>query len=232
LRAAEDAHAKGHPFDAVILDAVLPGLDGFAVAEAIASRRLVPPGRLAMVASEDRRGDAVRCREFGITGFLSTPATPSELRDVLARVLQAPPGGDHPFELITRQLIDERPHTRRVLLVEDNPVNQAVAEGMLLTLGYEVVVAQHGQEALDRLDAEQFDLVFMDMQMPVLDGVATTREIRRREGTARHTPIVAMTANAMANEREQCLAAGMDDHLAKPVRLQALQDALQRYAPR
>jgi CheY-like chemotaxis protein len=72
----------------------------------------------------------------------------------------------------------------------------------------------------------------MDMQMPVLDGVATTREIRRREGTARHTPIVAMTANAMANEREQCLAAGMDDHLAKPVRLQALQDALQRYAPR
>jgi PAS domain S-box-containing protein len=232
LRAAEEAHTKGHPFDAVILDAVLPGLDGFAVAEAIASRRLVPPGRLVMVASEGRRGDAVRCREFGITGFLSKPATPSELRDVLARVLQSPPGGDHPFELITRQLIDERPHTRRVLLVEDNPVNQAVAEGMLLTLGYEVVVAQHGQEALDRLDAEQFDLVFMDMQMPVLDGVATTREIRRREGTARHIPIVAMTANAMANEREQCLAAGMDDHLAKPVRLQALQDALQRYAPR
>ncbi|MCO4098016.1 MAG: response regulator [Gemmatimonas sp.] len=185
-----------------------------------------------MLSSGGRRGDAARCRELGIAGFLTKPATPTELREVLSRVLDAPEGGEPNGELITRYLLKERPRTRRVLLVEDNVVNQAVAEGMLVKLGYEVCIAENGEEALARIGAESFDLIFMDVQMPVLDGVAATREIRRREGSARHTPIVAMTANAMADEREQCLAAGMDDHLAKPVRLAVLQDVLQRYAPR
>ena len=229
LRAAANG---GQPFDVVVLDAVMPGLDGFDVAAAILREQLVRPGRTVMVSSGGRRGDAARCREFGIAGFLTKPATPAELRDMLARVLDNSSAPLADRELITRHLLKERPRTRRVLLVEDNPVNQAVAQGMLEKLGYEVCTAGHGQEALERLDAERFDLVFMDMQMPILDGVAATREIRRREGSARRIPIVAMTANAMTEEKELCLAAGMDDHLAKPVRLATLQDVLQRYAPR
>jgi two-component system, sensor histidine kinase and response regulator len=232
LHCIRTANDEARPYDVIILDAVMPVLDGFDVAAAITTQQLLSPGRVVMVSSGGRRGDAARCREIGIAGFLTKPATPTELRDVLARVLEASSSGSTTGELITRHLLKERPRSRRVLLVEDNPVNQAVAEGMLIKLGYDVCIAQHGQEALDRLATEQFDLVFMDMQMPVLDGVATTREIRRREGDARRTPIVAMTANAMADERDLCLAAGMDDHLAKPVRLATLQDVLQRYAPR
>ena len=232
LQSIRAANADARPYDVIILDAVMPVLDGFDVAAAITSQQLLSPGRVVMVSSGGRRGDAARCREIGIAGFLTKPATPTELRDVLARVIEASNNGNASGELITRHLIKERPRSRRVLLVEDNPVNQAVAEGMLVKLGYDVRVAQNGQEALECMAAEQYDLVFMDMQMPVLDGVAATREIRRREGSARRTPIVAMTANAMANERDLCLAAGMDDHLAKPVRLATLQDVLQRYAPR
>ncbi|WP_439642470.1 response regulator [Gemmatimonas sp.] len=232
LAALRAAHRAGRPIDVVITDAIMPGLDGFEVAAVIASEQILSPGRVLMLSSGGRRGDAARCRELGIAGFLTKPATPTELREVLSRVLDAPEGGEPNGELITRYLLKERPRTRRVLLVEDNVVNQAVAEGMLVKLGYEVCIAENGEEALARIGAESFDLIFMDVQMPVLDGVAATREIRRREGSARHTPIVAMTANAMADEREQCLAAGMDDHLAKPVRLAVLQDVLQRYAPR
>jgi PAS domain S-box-containing protein len=232
VAALRAANHTGNPFDTVITDALMPGLDGFEVAGVIAAEQLLPPGRVVMLSSGGRRGDAARCRELGIAGFLTKPATPTELREVLSRVLDVPEGGEPNGELITRHLLKERPRARRVLLVEDNIVNQAVAEGMLVKLGYEVCVAENGEEALARTDAESFDLIFMDMQMPVLDGVAATREIRRREGPERRTPIVAMTANAMVDERDLCLSAGMDDHLAKPVRLAVLQDVLQRYAPR
>ena len=232
LAALRAANHAGCPFETVITDAMMPGFDGFEVASAIAAEQLLTPGRVLMLSSGGRRGDAARCRELGIAGFLTKPATPTELREVLSRVLDVPAGGAPTTELIPRHLLKEHPRSRRVLLVEDNAINQAVAKGMLVKLGYDLCVVENGEEALSCTDAETFDLILMDMQMPVLDGVAATREIRRREGTARHTPIVAMTANALAEDREQCLAAGMDDHLAKPVRLAALKEVLQRYAPR
>jgi PAS domain S-box-containing protein len=232
LAALRAAHHAGCPFDTVITDAMMPGFDGFEVASAIAAEQLLPPGRVLMLSPGGRRGDVARGRELGIAGFLTKPATPTELREVLSRVLDAPAGGEPNTELTPRHLLKEHPRSRRVLLVEDNAINQAVAKGMLVKLGCDVCVVENGEEALSRTDTDTFDLIFMDMQMPVLDGVAATREIRRREGTARYTPIVAMTANAMADDREQCLAAGMDDHLAKPVRLAALKEVLQRYAPR
>ncbi len=232
LRRLRETRSPERMFDVVVLDAMMPELDGFDVAMTILDEALLPPQRVVMLSSGGRRGDAARCREVGIAGFLTKPALPSEMREMLSRVFDArltPPNGT---ELITRHMLKERPRARRVLLVEDNLVNQAVAQGMLMNLGYEVVIAGNGEEALSRMQDEQFDVVFMDMQMPVLDGVEATREIRKREGSGPRTPIVAMTANAMPEEKELCFAAGMDEHLAKPVRLATLQDVLQRFAPR
>jgi CheY-like chemotaxis protein len=116
----------------------------------------------------------------------------------------------------------------KVLLVEDNKVNQAVAQGMLRKMGCEVTIATNGVEALERFEKEPYDLVFMDCSMPVMDGYQATREMRRRQGTTKHTPIVAMTANAMEDDRDRCLAAGMDDYLAKPFTFAALRELLER----
>jgi CheY-like chemotaxis protein len=116
-------------------------------------------------------------------------------------------------------------------VVEDNPVNQKVAAAMLRALGHAVDLAENGQDAVEKLAVGCYDLVFMDMQMPVLDGLAATRVIRAREGQGARVPIIAMTASAMAEEREACLAAGMDEHLAKPVRLQQVREVIARFAP-
>jgi two-component system, sensor histidine kinase and response regulator len=211
----------------------------------------IPAEKLEQVFDAFQQGDASITRRFGGTGLglsisrrlaqlmggrLSatsavgkgstfTLAVPMPRSDIDSLNTEDEPPG-------TRHLPTVHPRPRRVLVVEDNPVNQQVATGMLEKLGYDVVVATNGAEALLHTDGEAFDLIFMDMQMPVLDGLAATREIRRRDGPSRRAPIVAMTANAMAEEKEQCLAVGMDDHLAKPVRLSTLQDVLQRYAPR
>ncbi len=118
---------------------------------------------------------------------------------------------------------------RRALVVEDNPINQRVIVQMIERRGYRADVASNGLEALDRLSQEAYDLVLMDCQMPVMDGYEATREIRRLEGSNRHTPIIAVTANAMVGDREKCLAAGMDDYLSKPVKMEALEAMLNRW---
>jgi CheY-like chemotaxis protein len=125
------------------------------------------------------------------------------------------------------------PPVPRVLVVDDNPINQLVAREMLLSLGVEVETAEHGADALARLERSRYAMVFMDVMMPVLDGLATTRTWREREGRAglRRMPVVALTANAMASDRERCLEAGMDDYLAKPVRREQLAQMLARWLP-
>lgn len=123
------------------------------------------------------------------------------------------------------------PDPTRVLLVEDNLVNRKVAQKMLERIGCCVTLALDGQEALSRHAAAAFDLILMDCQMPVLDGYAATQEIRRREGSSRHTPILALTAHALVDDRERCLAAGMDGHLSKPITIEHLRAAVERWAP-
>ncbi len=127
----------------------------------------------------------------------------------------------------------DRSFKGRVLLAEDNPVNQQVAIGMLMRLGLEPNLVQNGAEAIERLARERFDAVLMDMQMPVLDGLGATRQWREREHREGlpHTPVIAMTANAMARDRDACLEAGMDDYLAKPVKLAELRETLARWLP-
>jgi signal transduction histidine kinase/CheY-like chemotaxis protein len=226
------ALARGAAYDVLLLDSVMPGMDGFALAAALEAERLAGRGRAIMLSSGGRKGDAARCRELGIAGFLTKPATPAELREVITRVISGRRTPRIPAPLVTRHSLAEQRRALRILLVEDNPVNQAVAQGMLARLGHTVVIAENGEEALARTARDRFDLIFMDMQMPRLDGVGATRAIRAREGEGPRTPIVAMTANALDAEREACLAAGMDDHVAKPIRLASVESILSRYLAR
>jgi CheY-like chemotaxis protein len=225
------AHAAGTPHALLLLDARMPGRDGFAVADAVARDARFATLRLVLLSSGGQRGDAARCLALGIAGFLTKPATPTELRDLLTRVVRPRPV-DAPAALVTRHTLRERPRALRVLLVEDNPVNQQVGRAMLETLGHEVGIAGDGIDALERLEGGGWDLVLMDMQMPRLDGLGATRAIRAREVIGTRLPIIAMTANALEAERQACLDAGMDDHVAKPVRLTVLEQVLARWAPR
>jgi CheY-like chemotaxis protein len=188
-----------------------------------------------MLTSAGNRGDAARCQELGVSAYLLKPIRQSELREAIARVLGAKEQeGEIP--LITRySLQDARdPATfLRVLLAEDNAVNQRLAVRLLEKRGHKVVVAGNGREALEALEKESFDLVLMDVQMPEMDGLAATVAIREKEnGTNTHVPVVALTAHAMKGDRERCLTAGMDGYLSKPIRPPELDAILETYVAR
>jgi len=207
--------------DVILLDVHMPDMDGFAVAEWIKAQPQLAPLPILVLSSGAQRGDAQRCRELGVNGFFSKPVAEDELLEALCSVFGAS-GNTAAIRkpLVTRhELRDGRP-ILSVLLVEDNPINQQLAIRLLEKWGHRVTLAKDGQEALDMAAAGDFDLALMDMQMPVMGGVEATQRIRAREsehGLA-HLPIIAMTANAMQGDREACLAAGMDDYIAKPIK--------------
>ena len=222
------ARDPGLALDLFVVDGVMPRLDGFGFAEALRDHDPTAMRRVVLLSSGGRKGDAARCRALGIRGFLTKPATPAELRELVTRVLgdvRTPAFGS---ALITRHSMQEQPRPLHVLLVEDNPVNQAVVKGMLASLGHDVTIAGDGEAALAATREGTFDLILMDLQMPRLDGMEATRRLRARDAGRPRVPVIALTANAMASAREECLAAGMDDHLAKPVRLAQLRAALAR----
>ncbi len=215
-------HAASTPsrFDLVLLDAHMPGMDGFATAQ----HMLALPGcvdlTLVMLSSAGLKGDAQRAKEVGFEAYLSKPFTRTELTQLLCRAVDGP---DHrATELSTRPMVQDEDHGLDVLLVEDNVVNQKLATALIERWGHRVSVADDGQVALDLLAHGQFDLVLMDMMMPVLDGLEATRRFRAAE-QGRRTPIVAMTANVMQGDRERCLQAGMDDYISKPIETTELQ---------
>jgi len=188
---------------------------------------------LVLLVGAAHRGLARAVREAGIAGLLTKPVRHQQLFDCLLVVfeqacrLQDRPPGAAP-ELVTRHSLDEQRELRRVLVVEDNPVNLQVAVMMLGKLGCRCDIATNGQEAVDALSRQDYQLVFMDCQMPVMDGFAATSAIRTREGNQRRTRIVALTANALAGDRERCLAAGMDDYVTKPIKASDLDAAITR----
>jgi len=188
-----------------------------------------------MLTSAGHRGDAARCHELGVAAYLLKPIRQSELREAIALVLGAR-NQKGAIPLITRySLHDAREPSRslRVLLAEDNPVNQRLASRLLEKKGHSVLVVANGLEALEAVEKERFDLVFMDVQMPVMDGFEATTAIRKREGAGGiRLPIVALTAHAMKGDREKCLAGGMDGYLSKPIRPQELDEVLQDYLAR
>ncbi len=231
LQALQQAADLGAPFDIALLDMQMPDMDGLQLGLNIREDARVSATRLVLLTSQGRRGDGARLRAAGFDGYLNKPINQSEFYDALLQVAGIEAPGER---LVTRHSIREQSRFRaRVLVVEDNSTNQLVARGMLQKLGVKVDLAGDGEEALQALAHLPYDMVFMDCQMPVLDGYEATRRIRSPRSRVRDhaVPVVAMTANAMQGDRERCLAAGMDDHIAKPVDPDKLRGALEQWLP-
>ena len=234
LRAAAE---RGAAYDLAILDMQMPGMDGMQLARAIKADPAISATRLILLPSVGRRVASEEVRKAGIEAYLTKPVKQSELYDTIATVMGASAEAESPREkqLVTRHSLRENRARLlpRVLLAEDNPVNQKVATLMLEKLGYRVDVAVNGVEALEALSQSSYAVVLMDVQMPEMGGYEATAEIRRREEPEdRHTPIIAMTANAMRGDREKALESGMDDYLSKPVKREELDEVLKRWMQR
>ena len=230
------AHAadNGEPFSLVLTDGHMSEMDGFGLASRIRTDPHLAEAVVVMLTSGDRMGDVKRCRELGIAAYLMKPVRRDELRASIVAALTARSAGD---DGVSRQpdahanapaAGDGR--NLRVLLTEDNPVNQRVASAILEKAGYTVVTANNGKDALKALGQRTFDLVLMDIQMPEMDGFETTRAIRLEEKvTGQHLPIIAMTAHAMKGDEARCLAAGMDGYISKPIRGRDLRELVEKH---
>lgn len=217
------AAATGTPYDLAIIDLQMPDIDGFELARRIKADPAIASVRLVLLPSLGQRGDGQLAREIGINAYLAKPVRQSQLFDCLATVLSGAPDDTQaatPSILVTRHTLRETGASRYklILVAEDNSVNRKVALSQLQKMGYRADAVADGREVLEALTRTRYDLVLMDCQMPEMDGYEATIEIRRREAEARHTPIIAMTAHALEGAREECLAAGMDDYIAKPVK--------------
>jgi two-component system, sensor histidine kinase and response regulator len=235
LKMLRSAAEKGEPCDLAILDLNMPGMDGMELAHRIKTDPTISSTRLILLTSLGLRGEAEQAKKVGFSAYLTKPVRQSRLYDTIATVMNLPEEGaqtpEHATAIITRHSLEEaRAHARErlssrahVLVAEDNAVNQKVAVRMLERLGYRADVAANGLEALEALSRISYAAVLMDVQMPEMDGYEATKEIRKREGVDRHTPIIAMTANAMEGDREKALEAGMDDYVSKPVKPEKLE---------
>ncbi len=226
LRAATSDSA----YQLVLLDAIMPEMDGFALAKKIKDQPELADATVMMLSSAMPAGSAVRCGALGIAGFLTKPVKQSELLDAIL-VAVNPPTEDTKDREVSPGVVGTAPTASglRILLVEDNLVNRAVATGILEKRGHVLVHAATGREAVEAFGDGRFDLILMDVQMPEMDGFEATRRIRQaEEGTGGHTTIVALTAHAMAGDRERCLTAGMDSYMSKPLKKIELLELLQR----
>ena len=206
-------------FDLAILDVQMPDMDGFQLATAVRADKKIAKTRLLMLTSAGQRGDGERCRELGIRGYLTKPLSRADLIEALGTVLES--ADDSGREVVTRHTIAESRRSLRVLLAEDNPVNQQVAVAMLVKRGHEVHVSSNGREAVDAVRARAYDVVLMDIQMPEMDGFEATAAIRVMD-KGKDLPIIGLTAHALSGERERCLARGMSEYLAKPFKAHEL----------
>ena len=249
LVALSDARASRRPYTLLVSDGHMPAMDGFMLVERVRRDARLASLPVIMLTSAGRPDDLVRCRQLGVAAHLTKPVKQSDLFDAIAGAVSRPatePGAGRatPEEVAAAKehggadASSARPmRTLRALLVEDNAVNRQVATALLKKQGHRVTVTVNGREALAALDASgegkgAYDIILMDVQMPVMGGYEATRAIRQKEKrTGRHVPILAMTAHAMAGDRERCLAAGMDGYIAKPIRQDVLREEIQRLIP-
>jgi two-component system, sensor histidine kinase and response regulator len=228
------ASEEGNPFRAALVDLYMPEMNGAALAQAVRRDPLIAEVKIIIMSSLGNRIDRKELQAAHADGFLSKPIRQAPLLESLAALL----GGGKTVEQTSVQAkkspeIFERaaPMKARVLVAEDNPFNQKLAFRQLQKLGCEPDMASNGKDALDAITKNAYDLIFMDCQMPEMDGYQATAEIRRGESSSRHTTIIAMTANALEGDREKCLAAGMDDYLSKPVKTTDLKSIFDRWLP-
>ena len=229
-----DAQRQGAPFDLVLLDRDMPDMDGMAVAQHIKTIPAVADTPMIMLTSVGLRGDAGTAQKCGISAYLTKPVRQSDLKTTLVNVIGSGPTCED-SQLVTQYSIAEemRRFDLHVLVAEDNSTNQEVAQGMLRKLGCRVDLVSNGREALNAFSRYAYDLVFMDCQMPVLDGYQATADIRRQEknkGDIQHTPIIALTAHALEGDKQKCIAAGMDDYMSKPFRSEEMLAMIERWA--
>lgn len=223
----DSAVKAGEPFHMALLDGMMPGMDGFELAEEIRRDPRLSQTTLFMLSSAGRYTDNARCRELGIGCSLMKPVKQSELLDSIVEALSIATG-DEAEASITEGKPISAPHLH-ILLAEDGLVNQKVAVSLLQQRGHKVTVANNGSEALVALGRESFDVVLMDIQMPTMDGYEATAKIREKEKVSgKHITIVAMTAHAMKGDKERCLEAGMDGYIAKPIRAKDLYDTIEK----
>jgi len=232
LAAIETALQKHDMFRVLLIDGQMPGMDGFQLVEKIRDNPQVVATTILMLTSGGHPGEGARCRQLGVAAYLVKPVLKSDLLAAILtglgyqRVPTAPP------RLVTRHSLRES-HRLRILVAEDNAVNQAVIMRVLQKMGHSAVLARTGKEALTLATREKFDAAFMDVQMPEMDGLAATRAIRECEKrTAAHLPIFAMTAHAMKGDRERCLESGMDGYVSKPVRFSDIENTLNELVTR
>ena len=219
LDALKRAQENGTPYDLAILDAQMPGLDGFELATAVRAVPALAGTRLLMLTSSGARGDGQRCRDLGINGYLTKPASRTDLIDAVSVVLGMAAAAA-PI-VVTQHSIAESRRRLQILLAEDNVVNQEVAATMLRKRGHDVDVVGDGRAAVDAAAGKRYDVVLMDIQMPEMDGFAATHHIRAT-AAGRDLHIIALTAHALGGEREKCLAQGMNDYLTKPFKAHEL----------
>jgi len=232
LQAIDAALIRGEPFDAALVDLHMPRMDGLTFAKRVRSDPRCRSLALVVLTATKVRGEAAKMEAAGFDGFLLKPVMGGTLARALVAAVQRVEGGSAAGVVTRHSMVKAQkinsPDTRltlrgRILLVEDQEVNQAVARKLLESAGATVEVAENGRVALEKVANQAFDVVLMDCQMPEMDGFEATERIRALEaGTGRHIPILAMTAHAMAGDRDRCLAAGMDDYLTKPISREVL----------
>jgi two-component system sensor histidine kinase/response regulator len=235
LAQLSNARSAGDPYGLILTDMHMPIMDGFGLVERIRQSPSLATATIMMLTSAGHRGDAARCQELGVAAYLLKPIRQSELREAIARALGAKEK-EGVIPLITRFSLQDGLDPSdflRVLLVEDNAVNQRLASRLLEKRGHRVVVTANGLEALAALERGGFDLVFMDVQMPEMDGFEATAAIRKQEKPGgKRQEVIALTAHAMKGDQERCVAAGMDGYLSKPIRAQELDAILEAFVAR
>ncbi len=232
LKILASAYGEGKPYQLMLLDKFMPDMDGFHTAEKIKGEAFADKMKILMITSAGARGDGLLCRKLDIAGYLIKPVKQSELYSAIISVLrqkEIPSSKKTP--LVTRHSLQERRRRLDILLVEDNPINRELIMALLSKRGEAVTEAEDGIQALKALEKHVYDLVFMDVQMPNMDGLKATQEIRKREQvTGKHTPIIALTAHASKQDRQKCLAVGMDDFISKPIKRPEFFKLLEHYS--
>ncbi|MGO8878688.1 MAG: response regulator [Desulfomonilaceae bacterium] len=222
------ANSKGEPFSLALLDFMMPGMNGFEVAEAISRYPGTNIEKIMMLTSGGQRGDAAKCRDIGISAYLMKPIKQSDLLDAILMTMHKTSDSNQNSPLITRHSVREARRRLNILLAEDNPINQKLAVKILENMGHTISVVSNGMEVLACLENNEFQMILMDIQMPEMDGFEATKVIRDKEKlTGSHIPIVAMTAHAMIGDKERCLAVGMDGYVSKPINVNQLSSVIE-----